>query len=253
MATIQSIYRYPIKGLCGQALPSASLQSGLGMEGDRRFALRHGQTKFDPSLPEYLPKTKFLALMTHAELAELKAEFGDDVCQLKLSRAGETVFEGDLANAADAERLEVVINGLYGTRAKGTPRLVQADGHMFSDVPEKCLSIVNLASVRALGDHLGVELDPLRFRANIYLEGLAPWEERHWEPGATFKVGGVSLNLFKHIVRCNATNVNLETAKIDQNLPKALAKTFDANLMGVYCFVAEDGAVSVGDTFSPVS
>ena len=38
----------------------------------------------------------------------------------------------------------------------------------------KCVHIVNLASVRELERGLGRPVDPLRFRANLYLEGLTP-------------------------------------------------------------------------------
>ncbi|WP_417464670.1 hypothetical protein [Kordiimonas sp.] len=53
----------------------------------------------------------------------------------------------------------------------------------------------------------------------------------------------------KHIVRCNATNVNLETAEVDQNLPKTLMKELGANLMGVYFLVETAGDVQLRDQF----
>ena len=53
-------------------------------------------------------------------------------------------------------------------------------GHSFSDVAAKCLHIVNLASVRELERTLGRPVDPLRFRANLYLEGMEPWAEFDW-------------------------------------------------------------------------
>ena len=56
---------------------------------------------------------------------------------------------------------------------RGAPKIVHAPGHSFSDVAAKCVHIVNLASVRELERMLGRPVDPLRFRANLYLEGAA--------------------------------------------------------------------------------
>lgn len=252
MAIIQSLYRYPIKGLNGQQLPSVNLDPMAGIEGDRRFAIRHGQTQFDPGAPKHLSKTKFLALMTHAELAELSATFGENEADLLLKKNNHTVFEGNLTKPEDINELEAYIAEQYGDKCKGSPKLVSAPDHMFSDVPEKCLSVVNLASVKALGDEVGAQLDPLRFRANIYLDGLPAWAERDWQPNMRFQAGNITFSVFKHIVRCNAVNVNLESAKVDQNLPKALSKSFDANLMGVYLFVETAGKANEGDLFSVV-
>ncbi|NVJ99815.1 MAG: MOSC domain-containing protein [Alphaproteobacteria bacterium] len=250
MAVISSLMRYPVKGLAGQALPAVELAPGQAISGDRAYALRHGTTEFDRDNPVHLSKTKFLALMTHAELAALDVSFADTADVMTLSKDGELMFHGSLENADYVHRLETFMASFIGERAKGAPRLEQAENHMFSDVPEKCLSVVNLASVKALSDHVGAELDPLRFRANIYLANLPAWAERDWEAGQQFSAGNVQLTLMKPIVRCNATNVNLETAEVDQNLPKALQKEFGANLMGIYCTVDTAGTITAGDQFT---
>ncbi len=253
MTTIAEIWRFPVKGLAGQPLDAAQLTPGQAIEGDRAFAIRHGETVFDRANPVHLSKTKFLALMTHAELAALEVSFSGEGDVMTVSKDGELLFHGSLRDADDAHRLEVMMATYMGDRAKGAPRLEAAEGHMFSDVPEKVLSVVNLASVMALSGHVGADLDPLRFRANVYLEGLPAWAERDWQPGQVFRVGEVTLKLMKPIVRCNATNVNLETAEVDQNLPKALQKEFGANLMGIYCTVESAGAIKRGDAFTPVA
>ena len=73
---------------------------------------------------------------------------------------------------------------------RGPPKIVHAAGHSFSDVAAKCVHIVNLASVRELERTLGRPVDPLRFRANLYLEGVAPWAEFGWI-GKEIAVGDV--------------------------------------------------------------
>ena len=44
-------------------------------------------------------------------------------------------------------------------------------GHSFSDVAGKVVSIINLGSVRAIENMVGAPVHPLRFRANLYVEG----------------------------------------------------------------------------------
>ncbi len=56
--TVAEICRYPVKGLNAERLLH-----------DRRFALAHGATAFDPRAPEWHPKTHFLMLMRDAKLA----------------------------------------------------------------------------------------------------------------------------------------------------------------------------------------
>jgi hypothetical protein len=57
-----------------------------------------------------------------------------------------------------------------GAAARGTPKLLEAPGHMFTDTPEKCLSLISLASITDLERVMRADVDPRRFRADIYFE-----------------------------------------------------------------------------------
>ncbi len=60
--TVAQICRYPVKGLNAERLARVALSPGEGLPHDRRFALAHGSTVFDP-------KTHFLMLMRDEKLA----------------------------------------------------------------------------------------------------------------------------------------------------------------------------------------
>ena len=60
---------------------------------------------------------------------------------------------------------------------RGPPKVLQADGHSFSDVAAKVVSIINLASVAAIETMVGAPVHPLRFRANLYVDGWPAWRE----------------------------------------------------------------------------
>jgi MOSC domain-containing protein len=56
MPSIESIWRYPIKGLTPERLNAVTLTPGRCLPHDRRFALARSDTEFDPARPEWLPK-----------------------------------------------------------------------------------------------------------------------------------------------------------------------------------------------------
>ena len=66
---------------------------------------------------------------------------------------------------------------------------MRSRGGHFMDKPENLVSLINLATVRSLEEQWGYEIDPLRFRANIYIDGAEPWEEFDWV-GADIRLGG---------------------------------------------------------------
>ena len=65
----------------------------------------------------------------------------------------------------------------FAGEIKGPPKILTGPGHSFSDVARKVVSIINLASVRAIENMVGAPVHPLRFRANLYVEGWPAWHE----------------------------------------------------------------------------
>src|SRR5690606_7655286 len=133
--------------------------------------------------------------------------------------------------------------------AQGAVRLAEAAGVGFTDSSAPFLSIINLASVRDLERVVGGPVDPLRFRANLYVEGGAPWEEFHWV-GREITVGESRLAVAERIGRCGATNVDPETGERDLNIPLALKQGFRHSQMGVYARVVAGGRVRRGDVIA---
>jgi len=75
MATLKSIYRYPVKGLSPERLDDVRLEVGQTLPADRKYAIENGPSGFDPAAPGYLPKNRFLMLMRNERLAALRTEF----------------------------------------------------------------------------------------------------------------------------------------------------------------------------------
>ena len=246
---IVSLFRYPVKGLSAQALPHARLMAGETVPFDRAYAIENGPGRFDPDNPRHLPKVNFLMLMRNERLAALRCEFDEATETLTIFRDGKQVARGQLTAKLGRQMLEQFFAAYMQDELKGPPRVVSARGHSFSDVAEKCLHFVNLATVRDLERTVGVPLDPLRFRANVYFEGAEPWEEKHWL-GRVLQIGSASLKVFKETSRCDATNVNPATAQRDTTIPPTLQRTYGHSCLGVYAKVISDGEIRPGDTIT---
>ncbi len=52
---IETIYRYPVKGLTAEAMEEVALSPGATLPEDRRFALAQGDSAFDPAAPPGCP------------------------------------------------------------------------------------------------------------------------------------------------------------------------------------------------------
>jgi uncharacterized protein len=161
------------------------------------------------------------------------------------------VARGQLSTPLGRKMIEQFMAAYMSDSLRGAPRVVQADGHSFSDVAAKCLHIVNLATVRDLERAVGKALNPLRFRANVYIDGLAPWEEFRWLD-KDIEAGGARLAVFKRTVRCDATNVDPATGARDTAIPAILQRTVGHSDLGIYAKVMQGGVLAVGDRIAVI-
>src|SRR5262249_6821875 len=133
---------------------------------------------------------------------------------------------------------------------RGPPRVLHAPGFSFSDVAAKVVSIINLASVADLENYVCAPIDPLRFRANLYVARWTACRDLDMV-GRRLAIGdGVELKITKRIVRCAATNVDPTTGARDLEIPNTLMKTFGHADCGIYGEVVTGGAIAVGDHLS---
>ena len=103
-----------------------------------------------------------------------------------------------------------------------------------------------LACLRALEAAMGRTLDPLGFRANIYLGGLPAWSEFDLVRRSLL-VGPMPVRTVRRTRRCPATNVNPSTAERDTDVPRALREHFRHPDLGIYLEVNGDGTLNAGD------
>jgi uncharacterized protein YcbX len=248
-AKIDSIYRYPVKGLTPEPLARAALAPGQTLPADRRYAIENGPSGFDPAAPKWMPKLHFLMLMRDEWLAGLRTHFDDASHVLTIRRNGAIAVQGNLETAEGRAAVENFFATAFAGQIKGSPKVLSSEGHSFSDVARKVVSIINLASVRAIETMVDYPVHPLRFRANLYVEGWPAWHEFDLLD-KTLAVGDVRLKVVKRITRCAAVNVDPDTAARDLAIPQALMRRLGHSECGIYAEVMASGTVAVGDTIA---
>jgi uncharacterized protein YcbX len=248
-AEITGLYRYPVKGLTPEALPQVALRVGQTLPNDRRYAIENGPSGFDPAAPSWMPKTVFLMLMRNERLAGLRSHFEDESHVLTIRSDGAVVVRGDLETAEGRAAIEVFLAQNFVPELKGPPKVLMSPGHSFSDVAKRVVSIINLASVHAVENMVSAAVNPLRFRANLYLKGWPAWHELGLV-GDTLAIGEARLRVVKTITRCAATNVDPDTAVRDLEIPGAIQNRLGHNLCGIYAEVIAAGEIAVGDTIA---
>ncbi|HTD34802.1 MAG TPA: MOSC N-terminal beta barrel domain-containing protein [Candidatus Elarobacter sp.] len=101
--------------------------------------------------------------------------------------------------------------------------------------------------VRDVEALVGEELDPQRWRPNLYVTAAPGFAKR--EPdllGATLRAGDVELRVVDTIKRCVTTTYDVATGEPLPLVLEAVA-TERANVVGVYCEVVTPGELAVGD------
>jgi MOSC domain-containing protein len=120
--------------------------------------------------------------------------------------------------------------------------LVEEPAGVFDHHP---MLLVSLASVAALARIAGREVDHRRFRANVYLDGLAAEEERRW-PGRRVRLGSALLQAVELCERCVVAALHPDTLEEAPDLLRVLTAA-RGGMLGVYCRVVEPGYVATGD------
>ena len=249
-ASIVSLYRYPVKGFSPEPLNSVNAGAEECFPWDRAYAVENGGREFDPVAPQHMPKIKFLNLMRHERLAALETHFDESSLALTILREGRQVAKGQMDQKVGRQIIEQFLAAYLPDDIRGAPRIVSAEGHHFTDIAPTWLSVINLASVRELERVMKTSVDPVRFRGNIYIDGIAPWCEFDWVDRSLDVNESAALHVRERIQRCAATNVDPSTGTRDLAIPRALSDAFGHMDMGVYVSVTSPVTLSLGDTIS---
>ena len=261
MAHVVALYRHPIKGFTPESVDALTVQTDGRIAGDRVLAFRFADaaTPEDRDGLDYWPKAKGLALQDFPALAALRSRYDDASRRMRIELDGGLLVEAGLDDEGRAELVAAVTDFVLATREGRRlqrpgrlPLVLVGDGvtSRFQDRARGFVSLHSQGSTRALGEALGMEADDRRFRSNIVIDGVGPWDELGWT--GEVRIGAITFRTEGPIVRCLATHANPDTgvrdAKVLTTLTGALGQ--DEPTLG-RLLLPEDGSpegiIRVGD------
>jgi len=245
---IASLYRYPVKGFTPERQEAVILTEGGYFPCDRLFAVENGPSGFDPDAPVFIPKTRFTVLAQIPKVAQARTAYDEETGVLQVVANDQAPFSGSLlTDEGRGGFTDWLTAFLDPDDIRGPLKVLAAPPHRFTDSSKGFVSVVNLASVADLGAKLGRHLDPLRFRANLYVEGWPAWSELEQPEGAHVRLGPVITEVLKPIVRCVATHVDPDSGARDIEIVPALRDLYGHLYCGLYLNVIQGGRVCEGD------
>ena len=232
---IRELVRYPVKSMAGVPTNSAFL-GWHGLQGDRRFAFRRLN---DKSGFPWLSASRLHELL-------LYQPHGLDENAEEPAPSHVRTPEG-LELAIDSAQLRTSVSEKLGSAVE----LMKLRNGIFDDAT---VSVINLATIAAIGSELDLNLDTRRFRANVFLESDSrePFAEDAWI-GGTLVFGseesGPMVSITTRDVRCVMINLDPDTTESDARIMKAAVR-LNKNCAGVYGTVVRTGRINVGEPVS---
>src|SRR5262245_61223113 len=192
---VHELTRYPVKSMAGVATNS-TLLGWHGLQGDRRFAFRRLNDKsgFPWLSASRLPEL----LLYQPHVPDEKAEEPTHV----------RTPEG-LDLAIGSAELQDSVAEKFGSPLE----LMKLKHGIFDDA---CVSVINLATIAAIGREAGQDLDTRRFRANIVIasDSTEPFLEDNWIGGRLVfgSEAGPMISITMPDLRCVMINLDPDTA-----------------------------------------
>lgn len=243
---VESLWRHPIKSHGREAVTSVELATGSTMPWDRTWAVAHEDSAATGEA--WSPCAAFSRVAKAPSLMAIEA---------KLDEASETVSLAhpdrpplSFAPDEDAGAFLDWVRPLMPEGRAASARIVRVPGRGMTDSDFPSVTLCNLSSHRAVEDRIGRNLSVHRWRGNIWVDGLAPWEEFGWIDRRV-RVGGAILMVRERTERCLATAANPDTGRRDADTLGAL-EHWGSRDFCVRAEVIESGAVAMGDDVAPI-
>lgn len=245
-ATITEIWRHPIKSHGREKLDSVTFEAGKAMPLDRVWAVAHERSTADgskwASCGQFCRVAKLPSLMA----VTAKHDAATGLITLQHPDQEEFTFDPD----KDADAFLDWVRSLVPDDTLQPARLVKAQTQAFTDSDFPSVTLCNHASHRAVEQRIGRPISHLRWRGNLWIDGLAPWEEFDWDR-CDLRVGNTVLRIRERTDRCKSTHSNPDTGKRDTDVLDALDHWGHQDF-SVRAEVIEGGPVRIGDEVTRV-
>lgn len=247
MIHVTALWRHPIKSHGREALAFVDLIAGQAMPWDRRWAVTHPDCKFAADDPAWVMCRNFMIGTLTPSLAGIWATLDEAANSVTLRHADldDITFCPD--NAADITRFVAWVRPLCPDDKPRPTGIITLPARGLTDTDYPSVSIMNTASHAEVSNHLGHPLESERWRGNIWLDGLTPWQE--WDLiGKDIRIGAATLHIKEPIKRCMLTTANPNTGQRDVDTLAILRDNWGHQNFGIYAEVIRGGKISLGDT-----
>ena len=203
-------WRHPIKAHGREALQAVSLIAGHTMPGDRVWAVAHEGSKADGS--EWVPCANFNRVSKVPQLMAMHARLNDEtgIVTLTHHQLGEFSFDPD----GDATGFLAWVQPIMPTDRAASKRIIKVPNRGMTDSDFPSVTLCNIASHRDVERKMGMDLSPLRWRGNIWMDGVEAWDEFNWMD-RDVRIGEAILRIRERTDRCPSTKSNPVTGVHD--------------------------------------
>ena len=250
--TISSIHYCPVKSVSFQSIQSCEITKNLGMANDRIFAFSRiidlEKAKIIEKNPNDRKLNNFLTLKNSPFLN--KYNFIYESGKLTLTQDNKDLISISVDDQNERLLLTNKLMELESSLIKPIFLLKNTDFPFFdtshSSNVFNSMSLINLNSIKDFEKKINEKIEIQRFRANFYVDGIEPLEERNWI-GKIIKINNISFKVEKNIPRCVAINLQPKTDDSSINILQTLKKTYNNFDMGIYLTALEDGKIKLGN------
>lgn len=244
---VASLWRHPIKSHGREGVTSVMLAAGATMPWDRTWAVAHEHSSAGDAAWAHC--SAFSRIAKAPALMAITCSLDEAAERLILSHPDRP----DLGFHPDTEAeafLDWVAPLMPPDRA-ASARIVRVPGRGMTDSDYPSVTLCNAASHRAVEQRIGRPMSVHRWRGNIWLDGLGPWQEFEWI-GRRLRLGETTVEVREPTTRCMATTANPETGRRDADTLGALESWGHQNF-GVHAVVLSAGRVAAGDALEVLS
>ena len=223
---VVGLWRYPVKSMAAESLEAVDV-SWHGLAGDRRWAFVRGDQERN-GFP-------WLTLRQRADMRHYVPAFADPA---------RPDASATIVRTPSGAQLDVVDPKLAVELASDGARAMRLDRGAFDTFP---LSLITTATIAAIGDRVGIALDPQRFRPNLLVEAdsAQPFVEDTWV-GRVLRIGALRMRVDARDGRCVVITLDPETSEREPAVLRTVARERDGKL-GVYGSTVSPGRVALQD------
>ena len=247
MFKIKQLFYSPVKSLSFSPINKLDILNNVGIKFDRNFAFTRDldDNKINHVMQNPLDRkiVNFLSLKHFPELNIYNFDFNNGFLYLK--KNNNIILITDIKNEAEinilCEKMQELIPKIKRIRLLQDPM-----NPFFDTMPSKTISLINLNSIRDFEKKLSKKIEFQRFRGNIYVDGLNPWDERNLI-NKTLIINNLKFKVTKEIPRCVATNIRPNSSEINLSIPISLKQFYNHINLGVYLIPLNDGNIKSND------